>query len=108
MRPDLTKEFWGFLSGIFQIFQHFFSEIISSLSVASGMKKKKNPRWLKLAFQTKIQWCVLPKIGENHHFRSGVVFTPENRTKHVDRRWKAYPAGNKGESLEFECGAEKY
>ena len=25
--------------------------------------------------------------------------------KHVDRRWKAYPAGNRGKSAEFECRA---
>ena len=51
---------------------------------------------------------VLLKIGESHHVRSGVVFTPEVRMKHVDRHWKAYPVGNKGESPEFECGAAKY
>ena len=85
MRPDFSKEFWGFLSGIFQRFQWFLSEILSSLLAASGLKRKKNPRWLKLAFQTRIQWCVFPKIGENHHFRSDVVFTPEVRMKHVDR-----------------------
>ena len=28
--------------------------------------------------------------------------------KHVDRCWKYYPAGNKGESPEFECSAAKY
>ena len=39
--------------------------------------------------------------------RSGVVFTPEVRMKNVDKRWKAYPAGNKGESPEFECGEAK-
>ena len=100
----MSKEFWGFLSGIFQIFQKF----LSSLSAASGLKRKKNPRWLKLAFQTKIQWCVLPNFGENHHFRSGVVFTPKVRMKHGDRGWKAYLAGNKEESPEFECGAAKY
>ena len=74
----------------------------------TGLKRKKNPRWLKLAFQTKIQLRVLPKIGENHHFRSGVVFTPEVSMKHVDRNLKAYPAWNQGESLEFECGTVKY
>ena len=52
--------------------------------------------------------CVLPKFDENHHVISGVVFTLEVRMRHVDRRWKDYPSGNKGESLEFECGAEKY
>ena len=61
------KESFGVSSGIFQRFQGFFSEILSSLSVASG---------LRLAFQTKIQLCVLPKMGKNIHFRSGVVFTP--------------------------------
>ena len=40
-------------------------------------------------------------------FRSGVVFTPEVGMKHVDRRWKAYPVGNKGKSPESEHGAEK-
>ena len=40
-------------------------------------------------------------------FRSGVVFTPEVGMKHVDRRWKAYPVGNEGKSLESEHGAEK-
>ena len=49
-----------------------------------------------------------PKIEENHHFRSGVVFTPEFRMKNVDRRWKAYLGGNKEESPEFECGVAKY
>ena len=51
-----------------------------------------------LAFKTKIQLCVFPKIGENLPFRSGVVFTPEIRMKHVDRHWKAYLTRNKGES----------
>ena len=77
-------------------------------SVVPGLKRKKNSRWLKLAIQTKIQLCVLPKFDENHHDRSGVVFTPEVRMRHVDRCWKAYPIGNKGESLEFECSAAKY
>ena len=39
--------------------------------------------------------------------RSGVVATPKVRMKHLDGRWKAYPAGNKGESPEFECGVAK-
>ena len=39
-------------------------------------------------------------------FRSGVVFTPEVRMKHVDRHRKVYPARNKGDSLESEYGAE--
>ena len=30
-----------------------------------------------------------------------MVFTPGVRMKHVDRRWKAYPVGNKGESPEL-------
>ena len=72
------------------------------------MKERRNSRRIKLAFHTKIQLCVLPKFDENHHFRSGVVFTPEVRMKHVDRHWKAYPAGNKEESPEFECDATKY
>ena len=62
-----------------------------------------------MAFQTRIPLCVkVHKFGENHHFRNGVVFTPEVRMKHGDMRWKAYPAGNKEESPEFECGAVKY
>ena len=40
-------------------------------------------------------------------FRSGVVFTPEVGMKHVDRRWKAYPVGNKGKSPESEHEAAK-
>ena len=31
----------------------------------------------------------------------------EVKMKHVDRHWKAYPAGNKGESPESECGVAK-
>ena len=77
-------------------------------SAVLGLKRKKNFRGLKLAIQTKIQLCVLPKFDENHHVRSGVVFTPEVRMKHVDRHWKYYPAGNKGEYSEFECGVSKY
>ena len=77
-------------------------------SAVLGLKRKKNSRWLKLAIQTKIQLCVLPKFDENNHVRSGVVFTPEVRMKHVDMHWKAYPERNKGESLEFECGIERY
>ena len=42
------------------------------------------------------------KFGENRHFRSGVIFTPEVRMEHVGRHWKAYPVGNTGGSLEFE------
>ena len=34
--------------------------------------------------------------------RSGVVFTSEVGMKHVDRRWKAYLARNKGKSPESE------
>ena len=72
------------------------------------MNERRNSRRVKLAFQTKIQLCVLPKFGENHHFRSGEVFTPEVKMKHGNRHWKAYPAGNKEESPEFECGTAKY
>ena len=70
-------------------------------------EREENSRWLKLTIQTKTQLSVLPKLDECHHFRSGVVFTPEFKMKHVDRRQKAYPVRNKGESLEFECGAAK-
>ena len=70
-------------------------------------ERDENSRWLKLIIQTKIQLIVLPKFDECHHFRSGVVFTPEVRMKHVDRHWKAYPTGNKEESPELEYGAAK-
>ena len=79
-------------------------EFFSSFKV----EREQNSRWLKLTIQTKIQLSVLPKFNECHHFRSGVVFTPEVRMKHVDRRWKAYLAWNKEESPEFECEVEKY
>ena len=49
-----------------------------------------------MEIQTKIQLCVFPKFDENHHVRSGVVFTPEVRMKHVDRRWKSYQQGTRG------------
>ena len=104
MRPDLRKKI-----GLFKVdFSANFSYFSVDFSAVPGLKRKKNSRWLKLAIQTKIQLCVLPKFDENHHFRSGVVFTPEVRMKHGDRCWKAYPAGNKEESPEFECGAAKY
>ena len=64
-------------------------------------EKEANPKWLKLAIQTKLQLCVLSNFDEN----VGVVFTPEVRMKHVDRRWKAYLAGSKEESPEFKCGS---
>ena len=58
--------------------------------------------------QTKIQLCVkMQRFGKNIHFRSGVVFTPEVRMKHVDKHWKAYPVGNKGKSPESEHRAAK-
>ena len=71
-------------------------------------KREENSRRPKLTIQTKIQLSVLPKFDECHHFRNGVVFTPKVKMKHVNRHWKAYPAGNKGESTKFECGAAKY
>ena len=78
-------------------------------SAVLGLKRRRNSRRLKLAFQTRIPLCVeVHKIGENRHLRSGVVFTSKVRMKHVDRHWKAYPAGNKEESPEFEYGVEKY
>ena len=40
--------------------------------------------------------------------RSGVVFTFEVGMKHVDRRWKAYPVGNKGKSPESEHEAANF
>ena len=71
------------------------------------VERKENSKWLKLTIQTKTQLSVLPKFDECHNFRSGVVFTPEVRMKHVDRHWKDYPAGNKGKSPDSEYGVEK-
>ena len=52
-------------------------------------------RWLKLAFQTKMQMCVKCKgLLKVFILRSGVVFTSEVGMTHVNRRWKAYPARN--------------
>ena len=63
-------------------------------------------RWLKLA--TKMQLCVKCKdLVKTLILRSGVVFTPEIGMKHVDRRWKAYPVGNKDKWPESEHGAAK-
>ena len=61
-------------------------------------EKEEDSRWLKLAFKQKYS-CVFC-----HHSRSGVVFTPEVKMKHVDRCWKSYQAGNKEESPQFEYG----
>ena len=53
-----------------------------------------------------MQLCVKCKDLVNVFiFRSGVVFTFEVGMKHVDRRWKAYPVGNKDKGLESEHGA---
>ena len=104
MRPDLRNKI-----GLFKVdFSANSSYFSVDFSIVLGLKRKKNSRWLKLAIQTKILLCVFPKFDENHHDRIGVVFTPEVRMRHVDRRWKAYPTRNKGESPEFEYGAAKY
>ena len=52
--------------------------------------------------------CKMQRFGENQHFRSGVVFTSKVKMKHVDRRWKSYPVGNKGKSSESKYGVAKY
>ena len=88
MRADSTKEILRFSSGIFrQISIVFQQDFQLSFSGFSG-------GW---SWQSKMQLCVkcrdLVKISI---FRSGVVFTPEVGMKHVDRRWKAYPVGNRG------------
>ena len=76
----------------------FLSEISEVSNGFSGLKMKKNSRWLKLAFQTRIQLCVKAhKFRENRHFRSGVIFTPEVRMEHGDRRRKACPTRKKRE-----------
>ena len=103
----MYKEIWVSPRWIFQANSNYFSVDFSRLSVDYRAKKEENSRWLKLTIWTKIQLSVLPKFDECHHFRSGVFFTPKVRMKHVDRCWKAYPTWNKGESLEFECGAAK-
>ena len=105
MKPDHVQGNLGFLKWIFQAVFNCFSV---DFSAVSGLKRKKTSRWLKLAIQTKIQLYFLPKFDENHHVRSGVVFTPEVKMKHVDRSWEYYLLGNKGESPEFECSATKY
>ena len=56
-----------------------------------------------------MQLCVKCKdLVKVFILRSGVGFTSEVRMKHVDRHWKAYLAGNKGKSPEFEYGAVTY
>ena len=50
----------------------------------------------------------MPRLVKVFILRRGVVFTSEIGMTRVNRRWKAYPARNKGESPEFECGATKY
>ena len=112
-RPDRENEKLGFqvdFSSSFQLFSVEFSATPARVPVGfvvnfslgflvvSGLKRKNNSRWLKLTIQTKIELWVLPKFDENHHVRSGVVFTPEVRMKHVDRCWKSYPVGIKEES----------
>ena len=55
-----------------------------------------------------MQWCVKGKdLVKIFIFRSGVVFTPEVGMKHMDRRWKSYPVGNRGKSPESEHGVAK-
>ena len=92
MRADSAEEILRFSSGIFQqistIFQQDFSAVFQwGLQVA------------KVGTQSKMQLCVKCRdLVKIFIFRSGVVFTPEVRMKHVDRHWKAYPIGNKGKS----------
>ena len=67
--------------------------------------------WLKLTPSPKCSGVIKIKkckdLVKSLILRSGVVFTPEVGMKHVDRRWKAYPARNKGKSPEFEHGVAK-
>ena len=52
--------------------------------------------WLKLTFPAKMQLCVKCKgLLKVFILRRGVVFTSGVGMKHVDKRWKAYPVGNK-------------
>ena len=90
-----------FSSGIFQqistVFQQDFLVVFQwGLQMA------------KVDTQSKMQLCVkcrdLVKIFIS---RSGVVFTPKVRMKHVDRRCKAYPVGNKEKSPESKHGVAK-
>ena len=101
MRADSAEEILGFSSGIFQQiptdFQQDFSVVFQwGLQVAEVGTQSK--------MQLRVKSRDLVKI---FIFRSGVVFTPEVRMKHVDRRWKAYPVRNKGKSPEYEHGAAK-
>ena len=77
-RPDREKEILGFLveffSANFDCFQWNFQQIPASVPVvfvvnfligvlsSFRIDKEENPRWLKFAFQTKIQWCVVPSF----------------------------------------------
>ena len=97
----------GFSSKIFSGFQLSVSMNFDGIFQQFMDERKENSRWLKLTIQTKTQLSVFPKFDECHHFRSGMVFTPEVRMKHVDRNWKAYPVGNNGKSPESEYGAAK-
>ena len=42
-----------------------------------------------------LQWCKMPRLVKVFILRRGVVFTSEVGMTHVNRRWKAYPVGNK-------------
>ena len=90
MRADSAEEILRFSSGIFlqisTVFQHDFLAVFQwGLQVA------------EVGTQSKMQLCVKCRyLVKIFIFRSGVVFTPEVRMKHVDRRWKSYPVGNKG------------
>ena len=103
-----SEIFSGFQLSVSMNFQGIFQQFRAERKENSRWaERKENSRWLKLTIQTKTQLSVLPKFDECHHFRSSVVFTPEVRMKHVDRCWKSYPVGNKGESPKSKCGVAK-
>ena len=80
-------------------FRLFSSGIFSCLSVDLQVAE--------VGSQSKCSCVFCLKPVKIFILRSGVVFTPEVGMKHVDRRWKAYPVGNKVKLPESEHGAEK-
>ena len=76
MRPDLKKK-----SGFFKCISQQFLNVISGFFSSFRAKKEGNTKWLKLAIQTKIQLCDLPKFDENHHFRSRCGFHTQGQNE---------------------------
>ena len=86
----------GFPAGFDCFSAGFFSSLSVDLQVA------------EVSTQSKMQLCIRCKdLVKIFIFRSGVVFTPEVGMKHMDRRWKAYPVGNRGKPPESKHGETK-